>query len=128
MCECIEERGFSSVGVSDKCNHSQGNSLARTAPCGALPANRFDRLLDLADAVADASAVGFEFLFARAARPDAAAQPRKLFTTSGEPRQQIIQLREFHLELALARPRMARNNIEDELRAVDHTRADSLFH
>src|SRR5580704_2710100 len=115
MCERIEQRGFAGVRVSHERNHSQRNSLPRAAPRGSLPANGFNGLLDLADAVADAPPVGFEFLFARSACADSAAEPRKLFAASREPRQQIIQLRQLHLQLTFARPRVARKNIEDEL-------------
>ena len=119
MGERVEERGFSGVGVTDQRDHAERDGLAGAAARGALAANCFDGLLDFADAVADAAAVGFEFLFARAAGADAAAEARKLFAASGEPRQQVIQLREFDLQLAFAGARVAGKNIEDELRAVN---------
>ena len=37
----------------------------------------------------------------------------------GKARQQVIELGEFHLQLAFAAARMAGENIEDQLRAVD---------
>ena len=44
-----------------------------------------------------------------------------------QPRQQVLQLRELDLQLAFARPRAAREDVEDELRAVDDLPADLLF-
>src|ERR1700735_2923522 len=73
--ERIEERGFPGVRVSLRGDHAQRKRWSRLAACGALAANRFNGFLDFADAIADSPAVGLEFLFSRAARSDAAAQP-----------------------------------------------------
>ena len=85
-------------------------------------------MLDFSDAVADAAAVGFELLLAGSARANAAAEPRKLFAAPGQPRQQIVQLREFHLQLAFARARVGGEDIENQLRAVDDAAAGAFFH
>ena len=44
-----------------------------------------------------------------------------------QPRQQVLQLRELDLQLAFARPRAPREDVEDQLRAVDDLAADLLF-
>ena len=80
-----------------------------------------------ADAFANAAAVGFEFLLARAARSDSAGLPGQLFRASGEPRQHVIQLGELDLELPFAAARVARENIQDQLRAVNHAAFGALF-
>jgi hypothetical protein len=121
-------REFSCVRVADERNHAERNGLASAAARGALAAHGFDRLFDFADSIANAAAVGFEFLFARSACADTAAQSRQLFVASRQARQQIVELREFHLQLAFARTRVHGKNVEDELGAVDHTRADALLH
>ena len=77
-------------------------------------------LVILRNAVANAAAVGFQFLFAGAARADAAGLPGKFFGASGEPRQHVIELGEFDLQLPFPAARVPRKNIEDQLRAVDH--------
>ena len=118
--ERIEERRFSGVGVADQGDRPEGHGLARIAAQSALPPQRFNRSPDAPHAFANAAAVGFEFLFAGTSRADAAAQPRKLRTGSGQSRQQIVQLRQFHLQLSLAAARVARKNIQDQLRAIDH--------
>jgi hypothetical protein len=38
-----------------------------------------------------------------------------------------MQLRQFDLQLAFSRSRMARKDVEDELRSVDHPALDDLF-
>ena len=82
---------------------------------------------DRVDARADAPAVGFELRFAGASRADAAAEPRQRVAGADQPRQQVFQLRELHLQLAFARPRAPREDVEDELRAIDDLAADRLF-
>ncbi len=71
--------------------------------------------------------VGFEFRFARTSGADAAAQPRHRRAVPGQPRQQIIQLRQLHLQLAFPRPRAARENIQDQLRPVQHLHVQRAF-
>ncbi len=80
--------------------------------------------------------VGFQFLFAGSAHPDAprraasaafAAEAGHLRAASGQPRQQIIQLRQFHLQLAFTAARVTRENIENELRAIDHAALGDFF-
>src|SRR5208282_4359469 len=70
----------------------------------------------------------FKLLLARSARPNSAAEARKLFSASGQTREQVVQLREFHLELAFPRAGVASEDVEDQLSAVDDAAADSLFH
>ena len=76
--ERVEQRGFAGVGVADQSHRAERHGLARLAAQRALPAQRFDVLADAADALANAAAIGFEFLFAGTARADAAAQAREL--------------------------------------------------
>ena len=55
------------------------------------------------------------------------AQPRHGRSVSGQARQQVVQLREFHLQLAFPGARAAREDIEDQLRAVEHLHVQRLF-
>ena len=45
----------------------------------------------------------------------------------GEPRQQVVELRQLHLQPALPRARAPREDVEDELRAVERLAADRLL-
>ena len=82
---------------------------------------------DGVDARPDAPPVGFELGFAGAARADAAAEPRQRVAGADQPRQQVFQLRELDLQLAFARPRAAREDVENQLRAIDDLAADLLL-
>ena len=92
----------------------------------ALP-DVLDVVADGVDARPNPAAIGFELGFAGAARADAAAQPRQRRAGADQPRQQILQLRELDLQLAFARPRAPREDVENELRAVDDLAADLVF-
>jgi hypothetical protein len=59
--------------------------------------------------------------------PDAAAEAGQFHAVAGEPRQHVLQLREFNLRLPLPRPRPPGEDIENQLRPVDHTEAKSLL-
>ena len=71
--------------------------------------------------------VGFELGFARPARADAAAQLRHGLALAREPRQHVLELRPLHLQLALAGPRVACKNVQDQLRPVQHTAGKRRF-
>ncbi len=44
-----------------------------------------------------------------------------------QPRQHVLQLRQFHLQLAFPGARVPRKNVENELGAVDHPPLDDFF-
>ena len=72
------------------------------------------------DSLTNTSAVGLEFRFAGPAGADAAAEPRQRGPGAGEPRQHVLELRQLDLPLAFARARAPREDVENQLRAIDH--------
>src|ERR1039458_7661332 len=90
-------------------------------------AHRIEIVLDSLDAFSDAAAVGFELGFARTARADATAQTRHLHAMPAEARQDVVQLRQFHLQAAFPSVRARSKNVENQLRAVDDFAADGFF-
>ena len=54
------------------------------------------------------------------ARADAASEARHGLAPAAEPRQQVVQLRELHLRLALAGARVQREDVQDQRGPVDH--------
>ena len=78
-----------------------------------------DLALQRVDAGADAPAVRLELGLARAARADAAAEARERGARSGEPRQQVLELRQLDLPLSFPRTCTAREDVEDQLRAIE---------
>ena len=124
----IEQRRLAGVGVADERDGRDGRLLPPLAQLRAPPAHRVDFLGEDADAVTDAPAVGFEFRFAGAARADAAAQPRQAPSLEpDEPRHQVLELRELDLKLAFTRPRAPREDVENELRAIDDLAVERFF-
>ena len=75
----------------------------------------------------DAPAVGLELRFAGPERADAAALPRQRVARSDQPRHQVLELRELDLQLAFARARAAREDVENELRAIDDLAIERPF-
>ncbi len=61
-------------------------------------------------------------------RPVPPPAPRHRGSFPGQPRQHVIQLRQLDLQLALAASCMARENIENQLRSVDHPAFSRLFY
>src|SRR5690606_19116536 len=64
---------------------------------------------------------------ALAARSLATGLAGHRLTPAAQPRQQVLELRELHLRLALARLRMLAEDVEDDGRAVDHLHLDDVF-
>jgi hypothetical protein len=79
------------------------------------------------DAAADEAAVRLQLRLTRTAEPDTAADTRKVRPHPLQPRQHVLQLRQFHLHLRLAGPRARREDVEDQLRAVHHPRLQRLL-
>ena len=83
---------------------------------------------DLHHAAADDATVRFELGLARPPRADAAAEPLEVRPLPDEPRQQIRELRQLDLQLALARARALGEDVEDQRRPVDDLQAERLGH
>ena len=90
-------------------------------------AHGFEIELELIDAALNAAAIGFELGFAGSAGADAAAQLRHGFAAAGEARQHVFELRQLHLQLALAGAGVAGEDVEDQLRAIEHAAGQSGF-
>ena len=115
----IEQRRLARVRVADERDGRHRLLLPPLAQLRPALADLIDLALNRLDAHADAPPVGLELRLARTARADAAAEPRERRAGSGQPRQQVFQLRQLHLPLAFARARAAREDVENELRAID---------
>ena len=115
----VQQGRLPAVRVTHNGNHRKGNPPATFAPQSPLFADLLDVFLELADTVADAPAIAFQFLLARAARSNAGAQAGQV-AAADKPRQQMMQLRRLDLEAALLGARALRKNVEDQLGAIDH--------
>ena len=79
------------------------------------------------DALAHAAAVHLELGLARAARADAARLTLEVLPHAGEPRQSVLELRQLDLEPRLAGSGAAREDVEDQLRAIHHLHRQLLL-
>src|SRR5207249_6334975 len=110
--------------VTDERHHRRLRPLAGLAPGGAVAPHLLDLALDGLDALPDAAAVGLELRLAGSPRADAAAEARHQRALAGEARQHVVELRQLHLEPALAAARPPGEDVEDELGAVERLAAD----
>ncbi len=96
-------------------------ALATGALGGALAADDFEFLGDARDAILDAAAVGFQLGFTfTTAHADAAFLAGQVAPETGQAREEVLQLGQFHLELAFASAGAVRKNIENERGAVEN--------
>src|SRR5688572_14524441 len=110
----IQQRGLARVGVTD--NRDDGQLLARASftPFLAALAVRFNLLFETIDAVANTTAISFQFGFTRTAATDTAGETRERGILSRDQSwQQIFQLRQLNLNLAFFRLRALRKDVED---------------
>ena len=130
-CEGVQQRGFAGVGVADDGDDGHGVALAPAALDAADLAHLFQLLAELLDLAPDVAAVGFELGLAGAARTYGGGSSRgglahEVAPHTGQPRQQVLVLRELDLELALARARPLGEDVEDEAGAVEDLDAQLL--
>ena len=123
--QTIEQGGLARVGVADEGDHRHaGAPAARRAAGGGASARAASSPRIFIDALADHAAVGLELGLARSPRADAAAQPLEVLPLPDQPRQQVRELRQLDLELALRGARALGEDVEDERGAVDHLDAE----
>ncbi len=79
------------------------------------------------DPVAGQPAVGLELRLAGAARADAAAEALEVLPHAAHAGQVVVELRELDLELPLGGHRVLGEDVEDQLRPVDHARVEGVL-
>src|SRR5204863_5698414 len=120
----MQQSRLPTVRVADDGHHREGAPPATLAPQRPLLADLLDVFIELADAVTDAPPIAFQFLLARAARPDACAQPGQV-APAHKPRQQMMQLRGLDLQTSLLGARPLGKNIEGQVGPVEHLDLES---
>src|SRR5579871_2892161 len=123
----VEERRFPGVRISNQRDRGQRDTATFGAlQCARLP-HVFERFFERGDPPANPPAVKFELLFTGSARADSAAESRKVLALTTETRQQVIQLGQLYLQLAFSRAGVTREDVEDQLRAVDDAAVERAF-
>ncbi len=125
--ERVQERRLADVRVAGERDRRAGRAQALLAPRGALPLQRPQAPLEERDSRAGEAAVCLELRFARAARPHPAAEPLEVLPHAPHAREVVLELRELDLELSLRATGMLREDVEDQLRAVDDASAECVL-
>ena len=122
----VEQRGLAGIGVADERHRRHIDLVAPLAQLRSAPPHDVDLVLQRLHAHADAPAIRFELGFAGTPGADAAAETRQRLARSDQARQQVLQLGELDLQLAFARAGAPREDVEDQLRAIDHLAIEPL--
>src|SRR6185369_2884326 len=116
----VHQRRLAGIRIADQCDHRIRNRLPLAAVELAGAVDFLEPILELVDAVAHLAAVGLELGFAGPARTDAGLHARKMRPRPRKARQHVLELRELDLQLAGTGLRAKREDVEDELAAVEH--------
>ena len=122
-----QQGALARVGVADDGEDRHRAPPPPLPPVLALGGELLELALEAGHAVAGAPAVDLELGLARPPAPDAAGEPRQRdLGPLREPRQQVLELGQLDLQLAVAGGRVLREDVEDELGAVDHPQLHAL--
>src|SRR5205814_2869710 len=124
--ERVQQRALSRVRVPDDRDDRHARAVALPAASSAVGAQPVDAVLEVRDPVADATAVDLELRLARSAAADAAREAGQRIVAPDQARQAILELRQLDLQLAVRAPRTLREDVEDELRAIDDAQRGRL--
>ena len=102
-------------------------TFALLAPRRALAAEPFEPPAKQRRPSPREPAVRLELRLAGAPRADAAAEPLEVLPHAAHAREVVLELRELDLELSLGRHRVLREDVEDQLGAVDDARLQRVF-
>src|SRR5204863_5837985 len=103
----------------------------RALPTGALdpagPPEMDDVPAELRDAALDVLPIHLQLRLARPSGPDPAAQPGHGLAPAAEPREQVVQLRQLDLRLALAGAGVQGEDVQDQRGPVEDLRPEPLL-
>src|SRR6266566_5556864 len=121
----FEQTRLAGIGVADE---GGGRQIAATLPLiGTMLGDVFEPLLEHRDLATNDAPVGFQLRFAGTSESDATANTRQVRPHAGEPRQQVLELRQLHLELRLVTARARREDVENDFGAIHHAHAEALL-
>src|SRR5205085_4375866 len=120
----IKQSRLARIRIAGKRERGQVRPLALGAHRPACRLRPLEPPLQRRDAVACQPAVGLDLRLARATRANAAdaapgAEALEVRPQPPHACEVVLELRELDLKLALSRVRMAREDVEDDRRAVD---------
>ena len=114
-----QQRALARIRIADDGQNRDRAAPPPLPPVLALRGELLQLAFEPGQAIPGTPAVDLELRLAGSPSADAAGESRQRnLGALREPRQQVLELRQLHLELAVARGRMLREDVEDELRAV----------
>ena len=124
--EGVEQRRLAGVGVADDGEDRQAAVVALPPAQVAVLGEAGHPPLQRGDPVAHPAAVDLQLGLAGAAAADAAGQARERVVAPGQARVEVLELRQLHLQLAVGALRPLREDVEDQLGAVEDLEAGGL--
>jgi hypothetical protein len=123
----VQQRRLAGVRVP-----RQGDDRSLTAPARlplrvTAPFELPQSTLQQGDPASRNSPVGLQLRLARTARPDAAAEALEVLPQPPHARKVVLELRELDLELPLGAHGMLREDVQDELCAIDDAQAECVL-
>ena len=115
----VQERGLAGVRVAHQGHDRHLGPIPTTTGRRAVALDLGDLVAEPMDLLADPAPVGLELALARSPGADPAAGPRQVGPHPGQAREVVLELRELDLEPALAGPRVAGEDVQDQGAAVD---------
>src|SRR5439155_2827477 len=107
-------------------DHRDPGTVALAAPRRAVSGETVDARFQRGDPLAYPATIDLQLRLAGSATPDSTGEARERVVPSDQPRQPVLELRQFHLQLAVGALRALREDVEDELGAVDDAQARRL--
>src|SRR5688572_3152273 len=124
----IEQRRLAGVGIADDRDRKHIAPDARAALHGALLLQLIQLSLQDLDSCCDVAPIELQLLLARTAGlAQAAALALEVAPAAHQPCRKMLQARELHLQLALAGLRALREDLQDQLGAIEHAALQRLL-
>jgi succinyl-diaminopimelate desuccinylase len=125
--ERVQERRLPDVRIPSERDRRNTRAPTLLPASRALTRKPTKTLLQQRDPRPCETAVRLELAFARAAGPDATTEALEVVPHPAHPRKVVLELRELDLELPLRAPSVLREDVEDQLGAVDNPRLQCIF-
>ena len=125
--ERVQQRRLAHVRVARERDGRRLRAAARLSAHGALLPEPAQASPQQRDAPTRQASIRLELRLARASRPDSTAQALEVLPHAAHAREVVLELRELDLQLALRADRVLREDVEDQLRAVDDARLQCVL-